>query len=232
MTVGRAKSLVLVAWSSFFLWLLFSGEVYRYIGPRTYWVVIFGAVCLGSVALGNVALMMRDESERPTPRQLIGVFGVLIPIVLVVVIPKPSLGSLAASRKLSGGVVSAAVAPPVGEPTDEVGFAEIGYASESAEYAAAIGLSDGDSVELTGFVSDVSTGVPEDAFPLTRFSIFCCAADAIPYTVPVRPTSDAAEAYPRDTWLDVQGELYLDGETWVLEADRIEEVSEPANPYI
>ena len=44
--VGFARMVVLALWSAFFAWLLVSGEVYRYIGPRTRWVVVFGAVML------------------------------------------------------------------------------------------------------------------------------------------------------------------------------------------
>ena len=232
MTSGRVKSLILLVWALFFAWLLFTGEVYRYIGPRTYWVVIFGVVCLAGVAIANAALVMRTEGDRPTSRQLIGFLAALLPILLVVLIPKPSLGSLAASRKVSGGIVSAAVQPSAADPSDEVSFPEIGYASESQEYAAAIGLVDGYTVELSGFVSDVKDGIPDGTFALTRFSIFCCAADAVPYTVPVRLPPESTTRYPRDTWLSVEGALFLDGDTWVLEAERVEEVSEPTNPYI
>ena len=231
MTAGTVKSFVLLTWAAFFVWLLVSGEVYRYIGPRTYWVVIFGAICLSAIAVANVFLVMRHDRVRPGSRQLLGFLAALVPILLVLLIPKPTLGSLAASRKASGGVVSAAVQPSLADPSGDVGFKEIGYASESLEYAGALGLTDGYPVELTGFVSDVKTGIPDGAFPLTRFSIFCCAADSVPYSVPVKAPEDGT-TYTRDTWLNVEGALFLDGTTWVLEADSIEEVSEPLNPYI
>lgn len=230
MTVGRLKSVVLLIWAAFFVWLLLSGEVYRYIGPRTYWVVIFGAICLPAVALGNLAFVMRSETGKPSPRQVIAFVASLAPIVLVLLIPRPSLGSLAVSRKMTGGVVAAALQPSEADPDGDVSFQEVTFGTESAEYAAALGLTDGYPIELTGFVSDADIGVT-NAFPLTRFSIFCCAADATPYTVPVRAPAGSVD-YPRDTWLEVEGALFLEGSTWVLEAERIEEVSEPSNPYI
>lgn len=230
MTVGRIKSLILLIWASFFVWLLFSGEVYRYIGPRTYWVVIFGAICLSGVAIGNLALVMRRDTNRPSPRQALGLVVALLPILLVLLIPKPTLGSLAVSRKMSGGIVAAANRPVAPDPDGDVSFQEVTLGSESQEYSAALGLTDGYPIELAGFVSNAETGVT-DAFPLTRFSIFCCAADAIPYTVPVRAPA-GSRTYPSDTWLSVEGALFLDGKTWVLEAERIEEIPEPDNPYI
>ena len=230
MTLGRLKAIVLLVWAAFFVWLLFSGEVYRYIGPRTYWVVIFGAICLGVVSIANLSLMMRSDAGRASSRQIIGFVASLVPIILVLLIPKPSLGSLAVSRKMSGSIVAAAIQPSAADPGGDVSFQEVTLGSESAEYAAALGLTDGYPLELTGFVSGAAIGV-SDAFPLTRFSIFCCAADATPYTVPVRAPADSPD-YPRDTWLEVEGALFIDGDVWVLEAERIDEVAEPSNPYI
>lgn len=230
MTVGRLKAIVLSIWAAFFAWLLFSGEVYRYIGPRTYWVVIFGVVCLSAVAIGNLVLTMRSDASRASPRQVIGLVASLIPIILVVLFPKPSLGSLAVSRKISGTIVSSAIRPSAADPNGEVSFQEVTLSSESPEYAAALGLADGYAIEVTGFVSGAPIDVP-DAFPLTRFSIFCCAADAVPYTVPIRAPVGSPD-YPRDTWLEVEGALFLEDGEWVLEAERMNEVAEPSNPYI
>jgi uncharacterized repeat protein (TIGR03943 family) len=231
MRVGHLKALVLAIWAGFFTWLLFSGQIYRYIGPRTYWVVIFGAVTMTLAAIGYTLLVMPLQDGRATPRQVVGFAAVLVPIILALVIPDPSLGSLAASRKLSGGLVAAAaLAPTALEAGEQVSFQEISYASDSDEYAAALGISDGYPVEMLGFVSDADTGVP-DTLALTRFSIFCCAADAVPYTIPVRPPA-SAETYSRDTWIEVEGTLVKVGARWVIQAERIEEIDPPENPYI
>lgn len=230
MTIGQLKALILTAWAGFFIWLLVTGEIYRYIGPRTYWVVIFGAVCLTAAALSYAVLVMRSQPERASGRQFVGIAVLLVPILMVVLVPKPSLGSLAASRKLTGGPTAAlAIQPSALQPGEEVSFQEISYAAESAEYAAVLGLSNGYQVRLTGFVSDADTGI-DGALSLTRFSIFCCAADAVPYTVPVR--APTGSAYALDTWLDVEGTLVQEGDRWVVQADRVLEVDEPSNPYI
>lgn len=231
MTMGHVKALVLIAWASFFVWLLMSGEVYRYIGPRTYWVVIFGAVCLSLAALGYAWLVMRVHDDRGPMPQVVGVAILLAPIVLVTLVPKPSLGSLAASRKLTGGSTAAlALKPSTLRPGEELSFQDLSYASSSPEYAAGLGLSEGYEVELTGFISDARTGVP-DAVALTRFSIFCCAADAIPYTIPVAlPSGTTVPAV--DTWIAVEGAVFQQGDTWVVDAERVEKVEPPDNPYI
>jgi putative membrane protein len=223
------KTFVLAVWSAFFIWLIVTGEVYRYIGPRTYWVVVFGAICLTLAAFSYGVLVMRSQHQRPTVGQSLGVSLLLIPVLLVALVPKPSLGSLAASRKLTGGATSAlALQPSQLQPGEEVSFQQLSYAAESAEYASVLGLSDGLEVKLTGFVSDAETAV-SGALALTRFSIFCCAADAVPYSVPIVTPND--ESYPLDTWLTVEGTLLQQGGRWAVQASQIQQVDEPTNPY-
>lgn len=211
------RGVVLAAWGAFFVWLLVSGEVLRYIGPRTQWVVVFGAVALAIAALGF--WLTRSENAGGA----LGVAAMLLPIVAVIVVPEPSLGSLAASRKISGGPVVSLQPQPLG-PGDEVSFPEIEYASQSDEYAATNGIVEGFEVELTGFVTESEAG----DFALTRFSIFCCAADVVPHSVDV----DAADDYPSDTWLTVEGVLEERDGKLIVVATNIEEIPEPDDPYL
>jgi uncharacterized repeat protein (TIGR03943 family) len=152
----------------------------------------------------------------------------LVPIVLVLVLPTPQLGAQAASRKAVGvGALSSLV--PLPEPGEEIGLQEIHYASLSPDYADSLGIVEGLDAELVGFVTH-----PDDAtggdFGLTRFYISCCAADAVPYTVVVRPS--AGETFPDDTWLKVEGTLIRAGDSFVLEPTDIEPVEEPSAPYL
>lgn len=223
------KTVVLSTWAGFFLWLLVSKRVNVYIGPRTYWVVVFGAVSLTCAAIGQLILKPAEHDESG-PRWWLGYAAMLVPIFLVSVVPEPSLGSLAASRKSSGGAVSAAaLQPPDLQPGDEVSFTEISYALESEEYAAALGIGEGYEIDLTGFVS-AGEELSSDTFALTRFSIFCCAADAVPYTVTVLPPD--GRRYALDTWVRVKGSLARSGETYVVHADSVETVERPDDPYI
>jgi len=230
--VRAIKGAILAAWASFFVWLLASGAVYRYIGPRTRWVVWFGAFLLVATAVGQlVALKHRASEARISVSQVVGFIVLLLPLVVLFVVPRPNLGSLAASRKATGALGTApSLAAPVPTDGQEVSFAEISYASTSDDYAASMGIADGYPVELTGFVSDLSR-LSRQMFSLTRFQMFCCAADVVPYSVTVDPAATAA-GYEQDTWLTVTGTLVdVDGE-WVVKASAIKEVDEPENPYI
>lgn len=65
---------VLAAWTAFFVWLIASDEMYRYVGPRTYWVIWFGAGALGSHSLArsllrsDLASMTTNITRRPVSR--------------------------------------------------------------------------------------------------------------------------------------------------------------------
>jgi uncharacterized repeat protein (TIGR03943 family) len=226
-----ARAVVLVVWTSFVAWLLLSREVYRYIGLRTYWVVVFGAVIL---AVTTVAQILTLRTTRPaqslTWREGAGLAALLCPVLFVLMIPAPSLGARAASARSAGGVLSSdALVPSAPDGDGEVTFIDIHYASASDTYAAELGLSEGYPVTLTGFVTH-GAGTPRAGFTLTRFSISCCAADAIPYSVPVE--TDSAEAYADDTWLTVTGTLHESDGRYVLRAGEIATVQEPEDPYI
>lgn len=230
MTARLLRNLVVAVWASFFIWLLFSGAMYRYVGPRTYWVVWLGAIVLSIAVVADAALFLRGPKKHTS----VGSAGLwegtflLIPIVILLLVPQPKLGSLAASRKATGGTVTAgSLASP--SPSREVSFQEIEYASQYADYAASLGLTEGYEIELTGFVAHPD-GDTETAFALTRFAIFCCAADAVPHSVTVE-TPEAA-GYANDTWLKVAGELTQRDGKWVVKANRITRVDEPEDPYI
>lgn len=225
---GSLRTLVLALWAAFFVWLLATGEVYRYIGPRTRWVVVFGAIVFAAAALvqGAAALGHRPGG-RVGPSDVIAAAAFVAPLAIVVAIPRPSLGSEAAARRSIGAVPAIAAGAPAGG--GDVTVADIELASSSARYAAGAGLVPGTEVEVTGFVTHPPEGRP-GTFALTRFATFCCAADAVPYSATV--VSAAGAGLADDTWLTVTGVVAARGGGLVVEATRIERIDEPRNPYL
>lgn len=229
--IDRQRALrgaVLGMWSGFFAWLWLTGEMRRYLGPRTYWVIVFGALALGAAAAGHLLGLRTTRTRRVGRSEMTGAALLLLPIVMALVSPDAQLGAQAASRKASAGGLAAASLLPVPEPGGEISFREIHYASESDDYAGSAGISTGVEVELVGFV----THPPDDAgtFSLTRFYVSCCAADAIPYSVPV--AAPRSEDRSDDEWLRIEGSLIESGDRWVLEAAEIEPVEVPRDPYL
>jgi len=224
-----ARAVVLSVWAGFFIWLRFTGEVTRYLGPRTYWVVTFGGAVLAAGALVHFATV---KTSRPTSsvgmREGLGMLLLISPVLAVLMVPGADLGALAASRRnVAGGIASVSAVIPEPDAEREVQFLDIHYANQSQQYAAAMGIVEGLELKLTGFVTHPS-GLEGGPFALTRFYVSCCAADAIPYSVTVGGTSD----YPDDTWLNVSGFLtQIDGR-FVLSPKSIEKVSKPKDPYL
>jgi uncharacterized repeat protein (TIGR03943 family) len=94
-----ARAVALLAWAAFFDWLWLSGEWTRYVGPRTSWVVPFGAIALTVAAVGYLATVRSPTSARLGVRELAALAVLVAPILLVSVVPSPSLGSYAVERK-------------------------------------------------------------------------------------------------------------------------------------
>lgn len=222
--------MVLVGWAGFFAYLYLSGEVTRYLGPRTYWVVPFGAILLGVAAFSHVPGLRRSEVvPRPSRREVIGHVVLIAPLLAALVVPAPSLGALAANKKNTGGGLAtvSSVIPPDPSADREVSFLEIHYANESQKFADAMGIVDGYEISLVGFVGR-SAGTLEGGFELTRFYVSCCAADAIPYSVMVVDGPNP----PIDTWLKASGRLERRDSTFVLVPDVIDRIDEPKDPYL
>jgi uncharacterized repeat protein (TIGR03943 family) len=222
-SVIALRALVLATWAGFFAWLWFSGERTRYLGPRTYWVVAFGAIALGIAALLHLGAL-RGRDRRPDRLQVLGAAVMVAPVLLVIIVPSPNLGALAAGRRSTGGIAAFIPAP---EPNGEVGFRELDYASEAPDYAARAGISDGMEIDLTGFVTH------DDGIRLTRFYVSCCAADAIPYSVRLTWKGGTTHDYGDDTWLHVKGVVVKDGDEYVVDASGgIDKVAAPKDPYL
>ena len=230
--VARAWTMGL--WGGVFAWLWLSGEMTRYLGPRTYWVAPFGALALGGAALAT-AIGARHAEER-TGLSLSDAcrFGVLLlPLAAMVAAPGAQLGSQAAANKAPAGILAGAAAAVPGTPaTGPVGFRDIYYAGQSEAYALERGISDRTGVKLTGFITH-PPDIPEGYFALTRFYVSCCAANAIPYSVTVNPSGPLVpNAYPDDRWLEVRGQLVQTDAGFTLMPHSSRVVKAPDDPYL
>jgi putative membrane protein len=223
------RAVVLAVWSAFFMYLQFSGEMVRYLGPRTYWVVPFGAITLGLAAAVHFATLRSAPRTNPARSDMVGFVTLLVPVLAVAAVPRPDLGALAASRKSIGGATPGFVAPPTPQAGRALSFIDIHYANESDEFAATLGLSDGTPIDLVGFVSEEDGA--GGTFEMSRFYVSCCAADAIPYSVTVDPAEVGGD-FSTNTWLEVSGSLTRTETEWIVAADGVERTAEPKNPYL
>jgi putative membrane protein len=227
------RLVVLVAWSVFFAWLAISGQVLRYLGPRTSWVVTFGAIALSASTLAYAYLSGRPGrmQRRLTFKEGSGLAALLAPILVAMLLANASLGALAASRKLtSRGIDLASLAISLSKNARYVSFLQLKAASDHPDDARQLDIHPGRQVTLLGFVSKPAAS-PSAPFVVSRFYITCCIADAIPIGVTVYPAL-AKGRYPRDTWLSITGAVAKRGGDFVVQAEKVEVVKEPKQPYL
>jgi uncharacterized repeat protein (TIGR03943 family) len=244
MTEEQTRSTLLLALGATAVWLWRSGEVLNYVRPGLAPLVLAAGVVL--VALGLVGPRGRRGSGTGEPaagsgegsgghhhRGRVG-WLLLVPVLVVLLVQPAALGSYAVSSRtvVPGGGDSGfpALAAPVrgAVPMSMAEFVTRAARDPGQSLA-------GVRVRLTGFAAPAQGG--DGGYRLTRFVIFCCAADAEAVQAVVRgdPTPRA-----RDQWLEIEG-------TWVprpvaadddpsppppvLEADLVRPVAPPRPPY-
>ena len=230
----NVRALVLIAWSAFLLWLWGSGEVARYLGPRTQWVVPVGAVALVLIT----GAYLRENRRRPQWAgrirlgEALGLGALLLPVVAGALFANAQLGALAASKKLSQrGIDLSALADLAAGDASHPDFVQIDVAGHNAGFAKRTGLTAGRTVRLVGFVASSPRG-QRGRFQLARFYITCCVADAVPIGVPVDPATARRIRYRKDDWLDVTASLAHRGNAYVLQARKISRTNAPHDPYL
>ncbi len=231
MTIDRGRllrGLAIAAWAAFFDYLWIGDDAARYVGQRTAWVVPFGGIVLTLTAVAYLltALTRTGDAKAPGAKDLLGAVALLAPVLIIVMIPAPSLGALAVAKKGGARAVASGNAAE-NRQGQALTLFDVSAASSSPEFARIRGIRAGQPVELVGFVSDRGPY----GFMLARFVASCCAADAVPYTAKVRPAKGAAAPKP-DTWVTVKGTLAKDGQQYVVDGTTVATVDEPSNAYL
>ena len=226
------RVLILGAWSAFLLWLWLSGEVVRYLGPRTEWVATVGGIALAATAVAY-AWRARGAPARPlTAGGLAGAAAMLLPLAVAALVADSTLGSYAASKRLAArGVDVAALAELDTGEARRASFLALAASGDDPELDRRHGIRPGERVRLVGFVA-TEPEAPGEPLELGRFYVTCCVADAVPVTVPVALGEIGATAPERDRWLEVTGTIARIGDGYGIRAERLVEVREPRRPYL
>jgi uncharacterized repeat protein (TIGR03943 family) len=221
-----ARGGMLGLWAAFFLVLWATGTSGRFLGPRTQWIVPFGAVVLTLATIAYAHGYVRSKRSGPslTLREAASLVALLVPLAAVSLVPHVALGSYAASRK--GGIGLAFVRPQAPSKPSEASFLDIRVAEGDSGFAAQAGIKPGVRVRLLGFVVG-SKDVPPGTFDLARFYIACCIADAEAVGVPV-----VGRGFRPNTWLEVTGSLTRRGKRFVVVPDKVTRVRAPKQPYL
>ena len=239
MSEEQTRSVLLLALGATAVWLWHSGEALNYVRPGLAPLVLAAGLVL--LALGSLPPLGLLGARPAGPaggagthhhRARVG-WLLLMPVLVVLVVQPAALGSYAASSRavVPGGGDSQF--PPLAAPVR--GAVPMSMAEFVTRAVRDPGRSlAGVRVRLTGFVAPAEHD--GGGWRLTRFVIFCCAADAEALQAVVH-----GDAVPRarDQWLEVEG-------TWqprpaavddpsppppVLNADVVRPIAPPRPPY-
>ncbi|MDX6696994.1 MAG: putative rane protein [Solirubrobacteraceae bacterium] len=233
LSVRTGRLIVLATWSAFLAWLYVQNEVARYLGPRTEWVVPFGAVVLiaATVAYARLGAQSADALRALSPAEALGLVWLLVPVLIGFAFADAALGSLAASRKLtSRGIDVSRLADSLADGASRSSVLAVNIADHDDDFAAQNGLLPGRPIAVDGFVMKRSAGGGA-SFDVARLYITCCVADSIPLRTRVEPVVPVP-SLPRDQWVKVAGTLARDDGHLVVRAARVQRVPRPDHPYL
>jgi uncharacterized repeat protein (TIGR03943 family) len=237
-TDDQTRSLLLVVLGATAVWLWWSGQALNYVRPGLApYLLAGGVVVLLLGLLPPLGLLGQEtaQADHHGGRRHQGRVGwlLLVPVLVVMVVQPAALGSYAVASRSTvpgggdGGFQPLAAPVRGAVPMSMAEFVTRAVRDPDQSLA-------GVRVRLVGVVAP-SQG-QEGGYRLTRFVIFCCAADAEALQAVVRgdPTPRA-----RDQWLEVEG-------TWqprppaeddpsppppVLHADTVRPVAPARPPY-
>nr|WP_246401396.1 TIGR03943 family protein [Jiangella mangrovi] len=206
----------------------FADAALAYLKPSFQPILLIAGVVL--VLLGGHGLLRGDDGghEGHGHDDSPGVAWLLaVPLLVLLLIAPPALGSFAAGRQGPVATVSASgfvELPPAREGAVDLGMRDfVTRALQDPDRSL-----EGVPVRVVGFVVPDDSG---DGYLLSRFTVACCAADATAYTARVVGDGDRTA----DTWVEITGRWEpadgSGGDAPVLVADRVTVVPTPEEPY-
>ncbi|NLZ18472.1 MAG: hypothetical protein GX087_12225 [Desulfobulbaceae bacterium] len=239
MPLRIAQTCLLALWAAFFFWLLSAGQPHlaRILHPRLWWLVAAGAGIVLLFFFVNLGRMRRSCATVSLWWQWPALAIMLVPIAYAYPLGQARLNSDTFTRlamRAQGGFAQGETMPgsldvsSLNDPVADQGDIPLTrlYAKQERYL--------GKPVEV------VCQLLKDDALPdglsiCYRFTIFCCAADARPIFVFLKP-NETLRSQKTDDWLRVQGELSVHENnglrTLQVQPERVEKVKEPSFPFV
>jgi uncharacterized repeat protein (TIGR03943 family) len=225
MSDDQTRSLLLVVLGATAVWLWWSGQALNYVRPGLAPWVLAGGVAVGLLGLLPPLGLLAEQAAGHDVghgghrhRARVG-WLLLLPVLVVILVQPAALGSYAVPGRAAvpggddGGFDPLAAPVRGAVPMSMAEFVTRAVRDPAQSLA-------GVRVRLVGFVAP-SEG-KEGGYRLTRFVIFCCAADAEALQAVVRGDRTPRA---RDQWLEVEG-------TWVPRPVAAEDDSSPPPPVL
>jgi uncharacterized repeat protein (TIGR03943 family) len=209
--------------------LALQGTFRRYVRPGMGpWLAVAGILLtmLGLIVLWRHRRGEHDHSAHEHGGERVA-WLLLAPVLALLLIAPGSLGAFSLGRTGSavnvrgGGGVFTKLEPSAG--VHEMSLLEYNQRAYEGTGGASF---NGATVRLVGFVAPVKG----DGFLVARYSIACCAADALAATAHVVDWSGPVP--PRDGWVEVEGTFQPgDEKNPRLVATSVTPIPEPGDPY-
>jgi uncharacterized repeat protein (TIGR03943 family) len=228
---SRTQAYVLLLLGGALLRLATTDALLRYVRAVVRpWVLLVGAAMVALALWALLAGSRRPSGVEPDEhghnRPSRAAWLALAPVVAILVVAPPALGSYSARRLPVSAIKPPSRHFPRLTGSDPVQVSLLDYYSRAA-FDAGRTLAH-HRLALTGFVLRIEPG----GFQMARLVITCCAADAQPVVVSVRTPTTAPS---RDAWVTVTGTFGgmnpSDATVPVLRADAVTPIRPPPDPY-
>lgn len=236
------KIAIFISLGLFLVSRLLNGSLNFYTHPRFNGLTMATAVALiivGLVYARQQWLLVKTHGRStPNPQELswLAIGLLALPVLLGgSVTPRPLGATAFQNREIDIGMPSSVQAPSgsklaVIATAGERNILDWLYLFQRSNDPATF---NGEEVHLIGFVYRDSR-FETDQFMVSRFTISCCAADAMPVGLIVQWPE--ADQLPTDQWVEVKGYLqastFADSPIPMIIADEITETDAPAQPYL
>jgi len=231
------KTALLFGLGFYFIYVIASGNLANYINARFAWLSYVAVALFLLLGAASAMELLRNRGhEHHDPDHHHGqvswlALGIIaVPLVLGTLIPSRPLGSAAVGGNISLKAVSAA--NPQSFPSDPLKWNVLDWL-RAFNNSSDVSSFNGRQADVIGFVYREAT-FPKDQFMVARFTISCCVADAGAIGVLVQ--WDAAQDFPADTWVRVQGTWevgeFRDDSVPILRPTVVENIDQPEHPYL
>lgn len=224
---GVAGALVLGTWAALFWFLLLTGRDVFYLSTRTAWVVPVAAVLLTAGATGRLVAARTRWPEPVGRREAVVMAAMVLPVMLIAFLPPATLGTFSAGKRSAFAGTGVVASSGIG--SGGLTLVDVAAGQTSREGERALSARAGERVSFVGFVTRYDD-TPADEFLLTRYVVTCCVADAT--VAQVRVVNVPAGAFTANEWVEVDGTVYPVGREVIVDASAIQQVPQPARPYL
>jgi putative membrane protein len=232
------KSFLLLGYVAFLSWLLGTHDIQLYINPRFNRLTESTINVLLLMLLGQLTrIIYREESSSNQPKMYWTVYiPFILSLLLAAFLPSSPLDAkLIHMKGLNTSVLQAApeAISSTLQQSDHIEINNQNYTNVVSELMLHPQLYAGKELAMEGFVYTDST-FSSGQFALVRYIIFCCSADAIPYSILCQ--NNTQQSFPVGTWLTVHGTILVDEYRQktvpLISINTAELIDQPASPYI